>query len=127
MLIEVLLTPPATFKRPSVNYQSLLTLIAAVTGCHVPTVFSHISTSPIFCKGGQSKIPLTLTEAPFQDSEIVFFFFLVFRTADSSAAAAGVQHQGQLQVLLVGAEPSCPSAKTETNSHTLIYGHIERC
>lgn len=73
MWIEMLRVPPATFHRPSVSYQSLLNLIGAVTGCHVPAVFSHISSSPIFCKGGQSKSLLPLTEAPFQDNEIGFF------------------------------------------------------
>lgn len=55
MLIGILRMPSATFNRPSVSHQSRFRLIVAVTGCHVPAVFSHISSSPIFCKGGQSK------------------------------------------------------------------------
>lgn len=115
--------PPAIFNRPSVSYQSLLSLIVAVTDCHVPVVFSHISSSPIFCKGGQSESLLPLTEAPFQDKEIGLF---------------SRQNSGQLHCCWRSSAPrTAPRApvypsvptwnQTKTNYHTLNYAHTECC
>lgn len=124
----ILRMPTATFNHPSVSYQSLLSLIIAVTGCHVPVVFSHISSSPIFCKGGQSKSLLTLTEAqaPLQHNKIGFFQPSEQRTAPVPLRLLLEVSTKDSTTILFGVQPPSKFASTKldkTTYHRLIYAH----